>query len=205
MWCRFIPAATSCFESPEFRKIRMTYVDGGKAMQVFNTVFYPRFDLDAPIFGVDLLFFGGHKVMAIIDFQPLSKDKDYLERYTEMLHPIRSKYPTLCETISNRYFEDNRWFSDHMLFGRMDDASGIPTTVMPAFKEYLEAYTSMVSKVYREGHRAPGGRDYVRQRHSDYDKYNLERDPAGKMFECHFGVEWTEQFMTEVLFDLVHE
>jgi len=180
----------------------MTYVDGGKGMQVFNTVFYPRFDLDAPILGVDLLFFGGHKVMAIIDFQPLSKEKDYLDKYTEMLRLIRSKYPTLCETISNRYFEDNRWFSDHMLFGRLDDPNLIPTTVMPAFREYLEAYTSMIRKVFREGDRAD--REYVRNRHSDYDQYNLERDPAGKMFECHFGVEWTEQFMHEVLFDLAH-
>ncbi|RYG61992.1 hypothetical protein EON64_18220 [archaeon] len=31
-----------CFECDKFRKVRMTYFDAGDAVQVFNTVWYPR-------------------------------------------------------------------------------------------------------------------------------------------------------------------
>jgi hypothetical protein len=45
--------------------------------QVFNSVWYPHEDLDLPILGIDLLLFGGHKILAIVDFQPLEQDEDY--------------------------------------------------------------------------------------------------------------------------------
>ena len=46
------------FSSPEYRKWRITRLDGGKKMQVFNTVAYPNFDSEMPILGADILWFG---------------------------------------------------------------------------------------------------------------------------------------------------
>ena len=34
-----------CFESDEYRKIRMTYYDAGHKTQVFNSLWYPRANL----------------------------------------------------------------------------------------------------------------------------------------------------------------
>ena len=39
------------FSSPEYRKWRITRLDGGKKLQVFNTVAYPSFDSEMPILG----------------------------------------------------------------------------------------------------------------------------------------------------------
>ena len=39
---------SACFESPLFRKVRMTYFDAGAGVQVFNSLWYPRFERDAP-------------------------------------------------------------------------------------------------------------------------------------------------------------
>ena len=38
------------FSSPEYRKWRITRLDGGNKLQVFNTVAYPNFDSEMPIF-----------------------------------------------------------------------------------------------------------------------------------------------------------
>ena len=47
----------------------MTYFDGGQALQVFNSLWYPTFDRpDAPLLGVDLPF--RPKFLCIVDAQP---------------------------------------------------------------------------------------------------------------------------------------
>ena len=57
------------FEVPgTFRRVRMTYFDGGQALQVFNSLWYPTFNRpDAPLLGVDLLRFGPKKFLCIVD------------------------------------------------------------------------------------------------------------------------------------------
>ena len=60
------------FEVPgRFRRVRMTYFDGGQSLQVFNSLWYPTFNRpDAPLLGVDLLRFGPKKFLCIVDAQP---------------------------------------------------------------------------------------------------------------------------------------
>lgn len=193
--------ASFCVETADFRKVRFTYMDGGACVQVFNSVWYPRFDTDAPILGVDLLLFGGHKMLAVVDYQPLSHDPAYKARYTDHLAPIKAKYPALAETISNRYYEDTRWFSDHMLFGRLQDPGQISSTLMPAFQEYLGAYTKLVRGSRAEGKKSGMDAAAVEARHRDYDEYNLIRDPAGKLFEAYFGKPFARE-MLGFLFEL---
>ncbi len=191
-------------ETADFRKVRFTYMDGGSCVQVFNSVWYPRFDTDAPILGVDLLLFGGHKMLAVVDYQPLAKTPEYAARFLDHLAPIKAKYPALGETISNRYYEDTRWFSDHMLFGRLQDPAQIAGALMPAFQEYLGAYTGLVRASRQEGGGGMKGvmdEAAVKARHRDYDEYNLIRDPAGKLFEAYFGKPFAAE-MLGFLFEL---
>lgn len=189
-------------ESEDFRKIRFTYMDGGKSVQVFNSVWYPRHDTDAPLLGIDLLLFGGHRMLAVVDFQPLSHEPEYKAKYIDALTCIKAKYPALCEQISNRYYEDTRWFSENMLFGRFQDISQIQSTLMPAFKEYLHVYTNMVrSSRQKQQGRSSGeeeqvSEEYVKERHRDYDEYNMIRDPAGKLFESYFGKDFAHEMLS---------
>ena len=66
---------------PGFRRWRVTRLDAGDSLQVLNSVAYPEHGLDHPLMGVDLLWFGARqKLVAVLDFQPLIQDKEYLER-----------------------------------------------------------------------------------------------------------------------------
>merc|ERR1712146_518169 len=129
-----------------FRKIRMTYVDAGETLQVLNSVWYPEYQYDLPILGIDLLYFGKSKIITVIDFQPLSQKEEYTKKYINPLKPIKDKYPLLQGTISNRYYEDTRWFSEGMLFSRMESEEDIMQVLYPAYKEYMSIYTDMMKE-----------------------------------------------------------
>jgi 15,16-dihydrobiliverdin:ferredoxin oxidoreductase len=62
------------YQSDEYRKIRLTYYDGGDQIQVFNSLWYPRCNLgfDVPLLGIDLICFNGKKCLCVVDFQPLT-------------------------------------------------------------------------------------------------------------------------------------
>ena len=85
--------ASFCVETEDFRKIRFTYMDGGKSLQIFNSVWYPRFDTDAPILGIELLLFGGHKMLAVVglkeNISPCPKKKNI--NNDSFLNRVRSR------------------------------------------------------------------------------------------------------------------
>jgi len=191
---------TRVFKGAGFRKVRLTSVDGGKGLQVFNSVWYPDESRDAPILGIDLLRFGPKNFLAICDLQPLDKSEAYMERYTRGAAAIRAKYPDLCGERSQRYYEDDRFFSDEMLYGRLADEGAVKETMLPAFQEYLEYYVDKVS-----GAAATEPELDVLKRHVEYDAWNAERDPAHALFQKSFGNEWAEEYLHEVLFELASQ
>ena len=66
----------------------ITRLDGGKKLQVFNTVAYPNFDSEMPILGADILWFGtSQKLLAILDYQPLIQESKYPVSYTHLTLP----------------------------------------------------------------------------------------------------------------------
>eukprot|EP00624_Nannochloropsis_granulata_P004520 evm.model.NODE_32404_length_21628_cov_21.808304.6 len=184
--------ASFCVETEDFRKIRFTYMDGGKGLQVFNSVWYPRFDTDAPILGIDLLLFGGHKMLAVVDFQPLSQEEEYKERFIAQLGPIKAKYPALSESMSKRYYEDTRWFSEHMLFGRLQETSQVESTLFPAFNEYIAVYSDTVKR----SRGSVKNEEKVLARHRAYDEYQLIHDPAHGLFTGYFGPKFAHDMLT---------
>lgn len=202
---------SKCYQVKDmFRKIRMTYVDAGETLQVLNSVWYPEYKYDLPILGIDLLYFGASKIITVIDFQPLSQKKEYTSKYIDPLKPIKEKYPLLQGTISNRYYEDTRWFSEGMLFSRMEKEEDIMKVLYPAYQEYMSVYTKMMEEAQQlESQLDPlmsqeekqMKENWIKSKHVEYDEYNMIRDPAGKMFQTYFGKEWADDYMANFLFE----
>jgi len=186
------------FESEQFRKIRMTYIDAGTAAQVLNCVIYPRYSYDAPILGIDFLAFGKNKVLAILDLQPLTQDPAYLEKYIDPLVPLRNKYEDLCGRMSSRFYDEARFFSKELLFGRFDNDGPVMESLFPASQEYLLHYLDMIDGL--QPNTDPEFMERVHQMHVDYDQYSAEKDPAVGLFKAHWGEEWAHRFTYEFLF-----
>jgi len=186
------------YETPEFRKIRLTYIDAGQNAQVFNSVWYPRHGYDAPILGIDFLAFGPKKVLAILDLQPLSQDPEYLKKYIDPLIPMRDQYQELCGRMSGRFYDEAQFFSRQLLFARFDNDGPVMETLFPAFKEYVEHYLSVIQGLTPDD--SPEYTAKVKEMQREYDQYSAEKDPAVGLFTTYWGAEWAEDFTHNFLF-----
>ena len=109
------------FESPQYRKWRITKLDGGEKLQVFNTVAYPNFYSELPILGADILWFGNsQKLLAILDYQPLIQEKDYLQKYCSSLEVIKKKYSAFDNNKMKNIYDSKKYFSPWVIICRGD-------------------------------------------------------------------------------------
>jgi len=190
-----------CFKSEHFRKVRLTYFDAGDSVQVFNALWYPAYEYDAPLFGVDLISLGKNRVLTVVDTQPLHPTPEYCTKYISHLTDIRNKYPDLHGVLSGKIYDDTSFFSKNMLFGRFTDESKLDSVVVPAHAEYLAAYTNMVTTKARPDY-MPASKEAVRVRQQAYDVYSAAKDPAVGLFDAYFGKEWSDAYVHQFLFSL---
>lgn len=186
-----------CYSCPEFRKIRYTYIDGGAASQVFNSVIYPSHRYDIPLLGIDLLSFGKKKIIVVLDFQPLFRDAAYQEKYIEPMREIRDRYSDLAQNLEMKFYDANQYFSKYLLFAKTDEET-VKNRLMLAYKDYLSLYWQMLEQAKPLTEREDIQRIVKAQK--DYDQYSADRDPASGLFSSYFGHEWAERFLYEFLF-----
>ena len=186
------------WQVPGFRRWRVTRLNAGDSLQVLNSVAYPDYQFDHPLMGIDLLWFGARqKLVAVLDFQPLIQDADYLDRHLGGLKQLNQQFPDLNGKETMRSFDPNQYFSSWLLFcrGGEDQAQ---TSLPPAFSAFLTAYWSLHDKAEQDN--STMGPDQVKQLQDQYDIYSAERDPAHGLFTSHFGKEWSDRFLHEFLF-----
>lgn len=188
------------FADERWRKVRMTYFDAGENVQVFNTVWYPGYQYDLPILGVDLISLGKGRVLSVVDFQPIHPTAEYADKYITPLESIRAKYPELQGNMSGKIYTDTSFFSKQMLFGRFKDESMVQPTVLPAYKEYLAAYLACMDSAIPDF--SPEAMSRVQERQQAYDTYSALKDPAVGLFDAYFGKTWSHSFVHEFLFSL---
>lgn len=187
-----------CFKGSIFRNVRMTYFDAGNNVQVYNSLWYPKYEYDLPLLGIDLISLGPNRVLSVVDFQPLHATEEYSNKYIDQLKPIRDKYPSLQGTLSGKIYDDTSFFSKQMLFGRYADESAVPTDVHPAFNDYVNEYIMLAKSA--TPNTDPAAMDVVKERQAAYDTYSAIKDPAVGLFDAYFGKEWSANFVHDFLF-----
>ena len=187
-----------CYQCPQLRKIRYTYINAGEMAQIFNSVIYPRANYDLPLLGIDFLAFGKKKILVVLDFQPLFREPEYLEKYIEPMRTIRDKYNELAQDLPMKFYDANQYFSPYLLFAKTD-AETVINRLFPAYKEYIQLYWQLLEKA--EPLTQPEEIKRIIKAQQDYDQYSAERDPASGLFSSYFGHEWSEKFLYEFLFE----
>ena len=99
-----------CYECPQLRKIRYTYIDAGESSQIFNCVIYPSHQYDLPLLGLDFLSFGKVKNLVVLDFQPLFQDAAYQAKYIEPLKILHDRYPDLSQDLEMKFYDSNQYY-----------------------------------------------------------------------------------------------
>ncbi|MEL7035433.1 MAG: 15,16-dihydrobiliverdin:ferredoxin oxidoreductase [Cyanobacteria bacterium J06592_8] len=187
-----------CYECPQLRKIRYTYINAGETAQIFNSVIYPSYEYDLPLLGIDFLAFGKKKILVVLDFQPLFREPEYMEKYIEPMAPIREKYDELAQGLAMKFYDENQYFSPYLLFAKTD-AETVVNSLFPAYQEYIQLYWQLLEQA--EPKRDREDIDNIIKAQKDYDQYSAERDPASGLFNSYFGHEWSEKFLHEFLFE----
>ena len=187
-----------CYQCPQLRKIRYTYINAGKTAQIFNSVIYPSYEYDLPLLGIDFLAFGQKKILVVLDFQPLFRDEDYLEKYIQPMAPVRQKYNELAQGLEMKFYDANQYFSPYLLFAKTDSET-VVNRLFPAYQEYIQLYWQLLENA--QPHTDSATIERITQAHKDYDQYSAERDPASGLFSSYFGHEWSENFLYNFLFE----
>jgi 15,16-dihydrobiliverdin:ferredoxin oxidoreductase len=196
---------TLCFSSDEYRLIRMTLLDAGTATQVFTSLWYPRANL--PVLGIDLLQFNEKRHLTVVDFQPIHlSEQDHDVEYEHQLRPIRAAYPSLQHKMSDRFYDENQFFSSEMLMGRGNSTDYVWVDLMPAYKAYTQMHVNLTKSNLRSsndsGGGGGGGMNHVLQHQKAYDDYSSVRDPAHGLLGAIFGKPYADEFVFDVLFPL---
>lgn len=187
-----------CYQCPQLRKIRYTYIDAGESAQIFNSVIYPSHHYDIPLLGIDFLSFGKVKNLIVLDFQPLFSDELYQRKYVEKLKYLHQKYPDLAQNLEMKFYDANKYFSKYLLFAKTDEQT-VATRVFAAFQDYVKLYWQMLENAQKLT--APEDIKRIVKAQKDYDQYSADRDPASGLFSSYFGHEWSERFLYEFLFE----
>lgn len=187
-----------CYQCPELRKIRYTYIDAGASAQIMNSVIYPSHHYDLPLLGIDFLSFGQVKNLIVMDFQPLFQDEAYLTKYIYPLKTLHEKYPDLAQGLEMKFYDANQYFSKYLLFAKTD-AETVKTRVFAAFQDYLNLYWQLLEAAKPLDD--PSDIQRIVKAQKDYDQYSADRDPASGLFSSYFGHEWAEKFLYEFLFE----
>jgi len=187
-----------CYECPQLRKIRYTYINAGEMAQIFNSVIYPSYDYDLPLLGIDFLAFGKKKILVVLDFQPLFRDPEYLATYIEPMREIRDKYNELAQDLPMKFYDANQYFSPYLLFAKTDGDT-VVNRLFPAYQEYIQLYWQLLANA--KPLTTAAQKERIIQAQKDYDQYSVERDPASGLFSSYFGHDWSEKFLHEFLFE----
>ena len=184
----------------QFLLILLSIYSSALHWQVFNACFYPSYEYDLPMLGMDLISLGKGRVLCVVDFQPLHPTKEYSQRYIEPLTATRARYPSLQGTLSGKIYDDTSFFSKNMLFGRFTDETKLQSVVAPALDEYVEAYLQLM--LGASPNHAPEAVAEVQKRQAAYDAYSALKDPAVGLFDAYFGKDWSASFVHDYLFSL---
>ena len=187
------------FESPQYRKWRITKLDGGDKLQVFNTVAYPNFKNEFPILGADILWFGtSQKLLAIFDYQPLIQEKKYLHRYCSSLDFIKNQYSVFDNNKMKNIYDSKKYFSPWVMICR-GNKFNLDRDLNSIFSMFVSDYLRL-NKLNQNNQFL--NFEQIKNYQIDYDKYSAEKDPADKLFKTFFGEAWTENFINNFLFTL---
>ncbi len=189
------------FESPQYRKWRITKLDGGDKLQVFNTVAYPNFKSEFPILGADILWFGtSQKLLAIFDYQPLIQEKTYLQKYCSSLDFIKNQYSVFDNNKMKNIYDSKKYFSPWVMICRGNKLN-LDRDLNNIFFSFVSDY--LINNKLNQNNQFLN-LEQIKKNHVDYDKYSAEKDPADKLFKTFFGETWTENFINNFLFTLNH-
>lgn len=183
-----------CYQSSEFRKMHLELAKVGNNLDILHCVMFPKIEYPLPMFGCDIVAGKAGISAAIVDLSSTNAEKILSADYQQQL-----------SNLDEAIFTDKRdlptWgdiFSPFCLFIRPNNQEE-EELFLKTVKDYLTIHCQIANKsnqvsdneklVYFEGQKK-------------YCLQQQQNDKTRRVLEKAFGVEWAENYLTSVLFDL---
>ncbi len=185
----------SCYQTPQFRKMHLELAKVGNNLDILHCVMFPRPEYPLPMFGCDIVAAGKSGITAaIVDLSPTNPDRILSQSYQNAL----SKLPKIEFSQPRSLPEWGDIFSQFCLFIRPTSTSE-EQLFLDRVGDFLKVHCNLavasrpLSPQEKALHLA--GQQY-------YCTKQQQNDKTRRVLEKAFGSEWTERYMTSVLFDI---
>ncbi|BAQ61175.1 phycocyanobilin:ferredoxin oxidoreductase PcyA [Geminocystis sp. NIES-3708] len=183
-----------CYQSREFRKMHLELAKVGNNLDILHCVMFPNIEYPLPMFGCDIVAGKAGISAAIVDLSATNAEKilstDYQQRLSnleEIIFTDKRDLPTWGDIFSPfcLFIRPNSEEEEKLFLKRVKDYLTIHCQVANQSKPL----SNNEKLVYFEGQK-------------NYCLQQQKNDKTRRVLEKSFGVEWAENYMNSVLFDL---
>lgn len=183
-----------CYQTPQFRKMHLELAKVGKNLDILHCVMFPRPQYPLPMFGCDIVAGKAGISAAIADLSPTNSEKNLPLLYQKELANLPK-----VEFLEIRQLPPwGEIFSEYCLFIRptnVQEEKDFITRVAGFLKIHCQAaINSQPVSPQEETLYLNGQRNYCSEQQKN--------DKTRRVLEKAFGVEWAENYMNSVLFDI---
>ncbi len=185
-----------CYQTPQFRKLHLELAQVGNSLDILHCVMFPNPGYSLPIFGADIVAGKAGIGAAIVDLSPVNADRSLPQSYQSRIAEL-----DIHEFSQPR--ELPPWgdiFSDYCLFVRPVDASE-EAAFLHRVEEFLSIHCQIAIQTQPLTSQSKIDNILAGQKH--YCDRQQQNDKTRRVLEKSFGTEWTDRYMTTMLFDYV--
>jgi phycocyanobilin:ferredoxin oxidoreductase len=183
-----------CYQTTQFRKLHLELAQVGDRLDILHCVMFPHPNYNLPIFGVDLVGSQAGIGAAIVDLSPVNRNRSLPAVYSQIL----ANLPEIDFAQPRKLPEWGNIFSEFCLFIRpINRAEEI--LFLDRVEKYLTLHcltaqsTSAIASTFKQAQIKAAQRYYCQQQQ--------QNDKTRKVLEKSLGKVWTDNYMTQMLFD----
>ncbi len=184
-----------CYQTPQFRKLHLELAQVGNGLDILHCVMFPKTDYPLPMFGTDIVGAKGQVSAAIVDLSSIQADLNLPTHYDLAL----SQLPKIDFAQPRELPVWGDIFSPYCTFIRpvnaLEEDAFLQrvTSILTIHCNIAKQMQPVTSRNEQDAILA--GQDY-------YCRRQRENDKTRRILEKSFGSEWTERYMSTMLFDL---
>jgi phycocyanobilin:ferredoxin oxidoreductase len=191
-----------CYQTPQFRKLHLELAQVGNGLDILHCVMFPRAEYPLPMFGTDIVGARGQISAAIVDLSPIQADD---LGSVEDHRSLPATYHLGLSQLADLDFSQPRALPD---WG--DIFSQYCTFVRPTNPQEEDAFLQRVQEILKihctiATQTVPvtslHERSLILAGQKYYCRRQQENDKTRRVLEKSFGLDWTERYMTTMLFD----
>jgi phycocyanobilin:ferredoxin oxidoreductase len=185
-----------CYQTPQFRKMHLELAQVGNGLDILHCVMFPNPTYPLPLFGCDIVGMRGQISAAIVDLSPIWADRSLPATYHLALSQLPE--PTFSQTRELPEWGDI--FSQFCTFvrpvGELENQQFIQRVA-----QVLQIHCHLARQTLPVTE--PAARQQILAGQAHYCDRQRQNDKTRRVLEKSFGTEWTERYMTTMLFDAV--